>query len=117
MSAQKDIPKGTCFRDLTSTYVDRNPAFAQAHFGEFDYIAHGETGYFALREPVLRHQCFTYFFNEANHGGTNPLQKPNFHWSVSTKEVSCITKLPVLQWTAITDIKKDEELLTKYSNL
>ena len=48
--AKCDIAVGTRFRDLTTEFVSRNPDYAQAHFGEYDYIAFGKKGYFIVRE-------------------------------------------------------------------
>jgi len=115
--AKMDIPKGMRFRDVTCEYQSRCSAYAQAHLGPYDYIAHGDRGYFVVKEPCMRLQSFTYFFNEANHLGNNPGQVANVMWRPNVQYTSSITKKPVLEWITLQNIKKGEELLVKYSQV
>ena len=110
--AARDISEGETFVDPTSLLVFWPSDYAQAHLGEYDYIAFSSESYMQLRDDALPHSSIIYRFNEANHGGVDVGQEPNFKWYASSQARNPRSQLAI---RAIRDIKAGEELLVSYN--
>jgi hypothetical protein len=111
--AKRSIKFGEVFVDNTAVYVSKTPEYARAHLGLEDYISHGKSGYYQVRELVLQHVALTFFLNMA---GYTEAQKR----SGQTANIAWVSKsasgrsVPSLKWKVIADIEAGEEILVDY---
>ena len=112
--ATRLIAKGEIFEDNTCSYISKPSAYAKAHLGAEDYIAHGTRGYFLVREPLLGHCAFSNFLNMAGYTDAQKAkgQKANIKW---TKKAGGRIGLPSLNWVAVVDIEQGAEILVDYT--
>jgi hypothetical protein len=124
VKAAKDFKKGETLLDASAGFRKGHPPdFTPEHYFKDDgdsyrnILIGGKRGYFQIRSYASDDEkkdkgphltSTTFYINEAR-GGT----KPNIKWTAIENEKG---QPPVLGWRIIKEIKKDDELLAKYTS-